>query len=122
MRNLKLGGQRVLARRVSAPSISSGGIAIPDSARSDLRPYEVEVVVVGPGKRTKHGAIRPMGLRPGDRVLHNRYAGTKKVVLDGEEYVLLAEDDCVALVEIVADGDSGVIFPDEGALRDDWDL
>lgn len=122
MRSLKLLGQHVLARRVVAPSTSSGGIVIPDTALEAERPFEAEVVAVGPGERTKHGAVRPMGLRPGDRILHNRYAGTKKVTFAGAEHVLLLEDDCVALVDVVPGGDSGVTFHDRDSLRDDWNL
>ena len=87
---------RVLIKRVTAEQKTSSGLIIPDSAKE--KPLEAEVIAVGAGRRTKDGEIRPMSLKAGDFVLFGKYTGDE-VKLDGEEHVILREEDVLAVVE-----------------------
>jgi chaperonin GroES len=75
---------------------TKGGIIIPDTAKE--KPLEGLVVAVGNGKTLKDGSSRPLDVKVGDKVLFGKYTGTE-VKLDGEEHVLLNEDDVLAVVE-----------------------
>lgn len=86
---------RILVRRVDAEEKTAGGIIIPDTARE--RPAEGLVIATGKGKVRDDGTVVPLDVGSGDRVLFGRYGGTE-VTLDGEEYVILREDDVLAVV------------------------
>jgi chaperonin GroES len=85
---------RVLIRRVEEEETTAGGIIIPDSAKE--KPQEGIVVATGKGKVREDGGISPLDVKNGDRVLFGKYAGTD-VTLDGEEYVILREEDVLAV-------------------------
>jgi chaperonin GroES len=85
---------RVLIRRVEEEETTAGGIIIPDSAKE--KPQEGVVVATGKGKVRDDGGITPLDVKNGDRVLFGKYAGTD-VTLDGEEYVILREEDILAI-------------------------
>ena len=87
---------RVLVRRVEDESRSQGGIIIPDTAKE--KPMRGEVVAVGPGERLKDGSRRPMSVASGDTIIFGKYAGTE-VRLDGEELLLIREDEVFAVVD-----------------------
>ena len=87
---------RVLIKRVTAEQKTSSGLIIPDSAKE--KPLEAKVIAVGAGRRTKDGEIRPMSLKAGDIVLFGKYTGDE-VKLEGEEHVILREEDVLAVVE-----------------------
>ncbi len=87
---------RVLIRRVEEEETTAGGIIIPDTAKE--KPQEGQVVATGKGKVRDDGKITPLDLASGDRILFSKYAGTD-VTLDGEEYVILREDDVLAIVD-----------------------
>ena len=87
---------RIVIRRLDEESVSSGGIVIPDTAKE--KPDQGEVVAVGPGKYNESGQRIPIGLSTGDRVLFGKYAGTS-IKIDGEELVVVREDDVLAIVE-----------------------
>jgi len=89
-------GDRVLVKRLEEKEEVKGGIIIPDTAKE--KPQEAEVIAVGPGKRTEEGNRIPMELKKGQRVLISKYGGTD-VKLNGEEHVILREDDILAIVE-----------------------
>jgi chaperonin GroES len=86
---------RVVIKRVETEEKTKGGIIIPDSAKE--KPVEGRVVAVGNGKAQKDGSLRPLDVKVGDRVLFGKYSGTE-VKIDGEEHVLLREDDILAVV------------------------
>lgn len=92
---LKPLNDRVLLKRVEAEQKSAGGIIIPDSAKE--KPQRGKVVAAGPGKRKEDGTRVPMEVKEGDLVLFAKYAGTE-VKIDGEEHVILREDDILAVV------------------------
>jgi chaperonin GroES len=75
---------------------SPGGIVIPDSATE--KPIKGEVVAVGKGLALDNGDIRPLDLKVGDQVLFGKYSGTE-VKLDGEELLVMKEDDVMAVFE-----------------------
>ncbi|MDA1000868.1 MAG: co-chaperone GroES [bacterium] len=85
---------RLLVKRVEEEEEAQGGIIIPDSAKE--KPQEGEVVAVGPGKVTDDGKRQVMELKPGDRILFAKYAGTE-VKVEGEEYLIMREDDVLAV-------------------------
>ena len=87
---------RVLVRRVEAEEKTAGGIIIPDTAKE--KPQEGEVVSVGTGARAENGTITPLDVKAGDRILFGKYSGTE-VKLDGEEHLILREDDVLGVIE-----------------------
>ena len=87
---------RVVVRRLEGEEKSKGGIIIPDTAKE--KPIEGEVIAVGNGKVNDEGKIRPLDVKVGDRVLFGKYSGTE-VKLDGEEALILREDDIVGVIE-----------------------
>jgi chaperonin GroES len=88
---------RVLVRRIDPEAKTSGGIIIPDTARE--KPMEGEVVAVGPGARSESGAIQPLDVKVGDRVLFGKWSGTE-IKLDAEELVIMPEADLMGVIEI----------------------
>lgn len=85
---------RVLVRRMEEERTSAGGIVIPDSATE--KPAQGEVVAIGKGKILENGEIRPLDVKVGDRVLFSKYGGTE-VKIDGEELLIMREDDISAV-------------------------
>lgn len=87
---------RVLVKRVEGENVSKGGIIIPDSAKE--KPMEATVVAVGNGKVLDNGETRSLAVSAGDLVLFSKYAGTE-VKIDGEEHLILREDDIIGIIE-----------------------
>jgi len=86
---------RILLKRVEEEEKTAGGIIIPDSAKE--RPQEGLVIATGKGKVQEDGTIRTLDVAEGNRVLFGKYSGSD-VTLDGEEYVILREDDILAVM------------------------
>jgi len=87
---------RILVQRLDEEQKTAGGIIIPDTAKE--KPQEAKVIAVGPGKRDDKGQLVPMDVKPGDRVLFGKYSGSE-VKLDGEERLIIREDDVLAILE-----------------------
>jgi len=87
---------RILVKRLEGEEQVQGGIIIPDSAKE--KPQEAEVIAVGPGKVQDTGERLPMDVKAGDRVLIGKYSGSD-IKIDGEELVILREDEVLAVVE-----------------------
>ena len=87
---------RVLVKRIEAEEKTAGGLIIPDTAKE--KPIQAEVVAVGAGKRDKDGKLRAPEVKAGDRVLFSKYSGTE-VKIDGEEHLIMREDDILAVVD-----------------------
>ncbi|NLZ16946.1 MAG: co-chaperone GroES [Desulfobulbaceae bacterium] len=87
---------RVLVKRLEGEEKTAGGIIIPDSAKE--KPAEGEVVAVGPGKLNEAGQRIAPNVAVGDRVLFSKYGGTD-VKLDGEDYLIMREDDILGVVQ-----------------------
>ena len=88
--------ERVLVRRLEEEEVSKGGIIIPDSAKE--KPAEGEIVAVGNGKKTDDGKLIPLDVKVGDKILFSKYSGSD-IKLDGEEFLIMKEDDILAIVE-----------------------
>jgi chaperonin GroES len=87
---------RVVVRRMEEERTSAGGIVIPDSATE--KPIQGEVIAVGNGKILDNGENRPLDVKVGDRVLFGKYSGTE-VKLDGNDFLVMREDDIMGVVE-----------------------
>ncbi len=87
---------RLLVKRLEEEETTAGGIIIPDSAKE--KPAEGEVVAVGPGKSNDQGERVALQVKEGDRVLFSKYGGTD-VKLDGEDYLIMREDDILGIIE-----------------------
>ena len=87
---------RVIVKRLPEEEVTKGGIIIPDSAKE--KPVQGKVVAVGNGKVLEDGKVRKLEVKKGDVVLFGKYAG-QEVKVDGEELVILREDDIVGVVE-----------------------
>ena len=87
---------RILVVGIGEEDKTSGGIIIPDTAKE--KPQEGRVVAVGPGKLDEHGKRIPTDVKPDDRVLFGKYAGTE-IKLDGVEHLIMREDDILGIVE-----------------------
>jgi len=85
---------RVVIRRVDQEQKSAGGIIIPDTAQE--KPMEGEVIAAGPGARGEDGALQPMDLKTGDRVLFGKWSGTE-IKIDGEELIIMKESDVMGV-------------------------
>ena len=86
---------RVLIRQLDENEKTAGGIIIPDTVKE--KPTEGEVLAVGPGARDEHGALVPLDVKAGDRVLFGKWSGTE-VTVDGEELVVMKESDIFGIV------------------------
>jgi chaperonin GroES len=87
---------RLIIKRIPEEEKTKGGLIIPDTAKE--KPLEGRVVAVGNGKVLKDGKVRPLGIKPGDRVLFVKYAGNE-IKLDGEEHLILREEDILGVLE-----------------------
>ncbi len=87
---------RLLVKRLEEEETTAGGIIIPDSAKE--KPAEGKVMAVGPGKLNDKGDRVALQVKEGDRVLFSKYGGTD-VKLDGEDYLIMREDDILGIIE-----------------------
>jgi chaperonin GroES len=87
---------RVIVKRVEEEQKTKGGLFIPDTAKE--KPIEGTVLAVGNGKLLEDGTLRKLEVKKGDRVLFGKYSGTE-VKLDGEEHLILREDDILGVIE-----------------------
>jgi len=87
---------RVIVQRIEEENRTPGGIIIPDTAKE--KPQQGKVVAVGKGKILDNGKEIPLNVKEGDRILFSKYAGTE-VKIEGQEYLIMREDDILAIVE-----------------------
>ena len=92
---------RVVVRRIEEDERTPGGIIIPDTAKE--KPQQGEVIAVGPGARDEKGAVQPLDVKAGDRVLFGKWSGSE-VKLDGEELLIMKESDIMGVLEGAAAG------------------
>jgi len=86
---------RVIVKRVEEEAKTKGGIIIPDTAKE--KPVEGVIMAVGDGKVSDDGKKIALEVKAGDRVLFGKYAGTE-IQIDGEEHLIMREDDIIAIV------------------------
>jgi len=87
---------RILVKRVDEEEKTKGGIIIPDTAKE--KPAEGKVQAVGNGKIGEDGKRVPLEIKKGDRILFGKYSGTE-VKIEGEEYLIMREDDVLGVIE-----------------------
>jgi len=94
--NIRPLGDRILVKRIQEEEKTKGGIIIPDTAKE--KPQEGRVVAVGKGKMTEDGKLLQPDVKAGDRILFGKYAGSE-IKLEGEEHLILREDDILGVLE-----------------------
>ena len=94
--NFKPLHDRVLVRRVEQEEKTKGGIIIPDTAKE--KPQEGEIIAAGSGARKDDGAIVPLDVKAGDRVLFGKWSGTE-VKIDDEDLLIMKESDLLGIIQ-----------------------
>lgn len=87
---------RILVQRLEEEEEVQGGIIIPDTAKE--KPQQAKVLAAGPGRVSDDGKVQAMDVKEGDKVIFGKYAGTE-VKLDGEEYLIIREDDVLGVLD-----------------------
>ncbi len=87
---------RVLVKRVESEEKTVGGIIIPDTAKE--KPMEGEVIAIGSGIRNESGAITPLDVKPGDKILFGKWSGTE-IKVDGSDYLVMKESDIMGIID-----------------------
>ncbi len=87
---------RLIVQRLDEEEKTSGGIIIPDTAKE--KPSQGKIIAAGPGKRDDKGNLIALDVSAGDRVLFSKYAGSE-ATLDGEDFLIISEDDVLAVLE-----------------------
>ena len=96
MAKIKPLADKVLVKRLEAEQKTPGGIVLPDTAKE--KPKEGKVIALGEGKMLDSGKRVGFQVKVGNRVIFGSYAGTE-IKVDGEEYLLMSEDDILAVIE-----------------------
>ena len=94
---LKPLGDRVIVRPLEADEKTKGGIVLPDTAKE--KPQEGKVVAVGKGKVLDNGSVHAPDVKAGDRILYGKYSGTEITTKEGEELLIMREEDILAVVK-----------------------
>lgn len=89
-------GDKVVIKRLDAEETTAGGIVLPDAAKE--KPKQGRVLSVGDGRLLPDGSRAPHLVKEGDRVIFSSYAGTE-VSVDGEDLLIMSEDDILAVIE-----------------------
>jgi chaperonin GroES len=87
---------RIIVKRIEETEQMVGGIIIPDTAKE--KPQQGEVKAVGKGKTKDDGTLVPLEVKAGDKVLFGKYSG-QEIKLDGEEFLIMREDEVLAILE-----------------------
>jgi chaperonin GroES len=96
MSKLRPLGDKIIVKRLEAETKTKSGIVLPDSAKE--KPKRGKILAIGDGKRLENGERAPFSVKKGDEVIFTSYAGTE-IKLDGEEIMIMSEDDVLAVVE-----------------------
>jgi len=95
--NMQPLGDRVVVQPLEAEAKTKGGILLPDTAKE--KPQEGKVVAVGKGKVLDSGTVQQMEVKVGDRVLYGKYSGNEITTKDGEELLIMREEDILAIIK-----------------------
>lgn len=90
-------GDRIVVKPLEAENKSKGGIVLPDTAKE--KPQEAKVVAVGKGKVLESGAVHAPEVKVGDKVIFGKYSGNEFVTKEGEELLILREEDILAIIK-----------------------
>jgi chaperonin GroES len=89
-------GDRVLLKVLEPEEKTKGGILLPDTAKE--KPQEAKVIAVGKGRVGEDGKLIPLEVEAGDKVLFGKYSGSEVTTKDGEEYLIVKEEDILAII------------------------
>ena len=95
--NIQPLGDRVIVKPLEAEEKTKGGIVLPDTAKE--KPQEGKVIAVGKGKVLESGTTQALEVKVGDRVLYGKYSGTEVTTKDGEELLIMREEDILAIIK-----------------------
>lgn len=90
-------GDRIIIKPLEPENKTKGGIVLPDTVKE--KPQEGKVVAVGKGKVLDNGTVQKPEVKEGDTVLYGKYSGTEVTTKDGEEYLIVREEDILAIVK-----------------------
>ena len=90
-------GDRVVIKALEAESKTRGGIVLPDTAKE--KPQEGQVVAVGRGKVLDNGSVQAPEVKVGDKVLYGKYSGNEITTKEGEELLIMREEDILAIIK-----------------------
>lgn len=90
-------GDRVVIKPLEAENKTKGGIVLPDTAKE--KPQEGKVVAVGKGKVLDNGTVQPPEVKVGDKVLYGKYSGNEITTKEGEELLIMREEDILAIIK-----------------------
>ncbi|MFA4984362.1 MAG: co-chaperone GroES [Candidatus Omnitrophota bacterium] len=90
-------GDRVVVKPLEAEAKTKGGIVLPDTAKE--KPQEGEIVAVGKGKVLDSGSVQALEVKVGDKVLYGKYSGNEITTKDGEELLIMREEDILAIIK-----------------------
>jgi len=90
-------GDRVVIKALEAESKTKGGIVLPDTAKE--KPQEGKVVAVGKGKVLENGTVQAPEVKVGDKVLYGKYSGNEITTKEGEELLIMREEDILAIIK-----------------------
>ena len=88
---------RIVVKALEAEEKTKGGIVLPETAKE--KPQEGKIVAVGRGKVLDNGQIQPMELKVGDRILYGKYSGSEINTKDGEDLLIMREEDVLAIIK-----------------------
>ena len=95
--NIQPLGDRVVVKPLEAESKTKGGIVLPDSVKE--KPQEGKVVAVGKGKVLDNGTVHSPEVKVGDKVLYGKYSGNEITTKEGEELLIMREEDILAIMK-----------------------
>jgi chaperonin GroES len=90
-------GDRVVVQPLEAENKTKGGIVLPDTAKE--KPQEGKVIAVGKGKILENGTVHPLEVKVGDKVLYGKYSGNEITTKDGDELLIMREEDILAIIK-----------------------
>ncbi len=90
-------GDRVVVQPLEAEAKSKGGIVLPDTAKE--KPQEGKIVAVGKGKVLENGSLQALEVKVGDKVLYGKYSGNEITTKEGEELLIMREEDILAIIK-----------------------
>ena len=90
-------GDRVVIKPLEPESKSKGGIVLPDTAKE--KPQEGKVIAVGRGKLSDNGTVQAPEVKVGDKVLYGKYSGNEITTKEGEELLIMREEDILAIIK-----------------------
>ncbi len=95
--NMQPLGDRVVIKPLEAEAKTKGGIVLPDTAKE--KPQEGKVVAVGKGKALDNGTVQSLEVKVGDKVLYAKYSGNEITTKEGEELLIMREEDILAIIK-----------------------